>query len=187
MWYRGGDPSSGVKSHMPSPKRAGPAEPTLIKTRLARMDAKLDALGPAVAALLQATQALTGATAALLQIKAHPLIQIPSARSPVPRGTLDAEEPPLAPLPDGAVLDYALLDDPGPPQAVAQDDYAAQLAAELAEYAEEDETPPPPDEIGLWRRRLQMWASHKMWQEDWGPKPGQDGCLVPPALIMGRR
>jgi hypothetical protein len=35
-----------------------------------------------------------------------------------------------------------------------------------------------------WRRRLQHYADKSEWGENWGPKPGEPGCLVPSHLIL---
>lgn len=72
--------------------------------------------------------------------------------------------------------------------AAAEDDPNADpvqaMYDELASYAEEDETPPPPpDEAELWSKRLNRWRGQKLWMPAWGPRPGQDGCQVPPYLM----
>lgn len=45
--------------------------------------------------------------------------------------------------------------------------------------------PARPVEIGEWRGRLDVWNEHGKWAPTWGPKPGEVGCLVPPALQNG--
>lgn len=59
------------------------------------------------------------------------------------------------------------------------------MAAELIDDPEEDEPPPPPDTDSLWSKRLSMHAL-RLWQPEWGPRPGQAGCLVPSYLMNGR-
>lgn len=67
------------------------------------------------------------------------------------------------------------------------DDLLRDMAEELNAYyaAELNEIPPPPDNDALWRKRLSMFRL-KLWQPDWGPTPGQAGCLVPQHLMNGR-
>jgi hypothetical protein len=35
----------------------------------------------------------------------------------------------------------------------------------------------------LWRDRLAVLAEHGAWLLDWGPRPGEPNCRVPPALL----
>jgi hypothetical protein len=63
-------------------------------------------------------------------------------------------------------------------------DPMADLRAELAEMAAEDDEPPPaPDEVEVWERRLTTYRSLRLWVPSWGPRPGQEGCLVPYELL----
>lgn len=65
-------------------------------------------------------------------------------------------------------------------------DPMSDMAQELAEMAaEDDEPPPPPDEWEVWERRLTLFRGQRMWLPDWGPLPGQDGCLVPYEMLNG--
>lgn len=47
--------------------------------------------------------------------------------------------------------------------------------------------PPPPDPAKLsdteWGFRISVAISHKSWLGEWGPKPGDDECLVPAHLV----
>jgi hypothetical protein len=57
-----------------------------------------------------------------------------------------------------------------------------QLAAAL--LAVTGGTPPhwvTPDD--LWRDRLAVLADQGAWLASWGPRPGEPGCRVPPALL----
>jgi hypothetical protein len=42
-----------------------------------------------------------------------------------------------------------------------------------------------PDLTGQWRARLRGWRNSggKFWLAEWGAKPGEAGCMVPPALL----
>ena len=41
--------------------------------------------------------------------------------------------------------------------------------------------PHTPDD--LWRDRLAVLADQRAWLAAWGPRPGEPGCRVPPALL----
>lgn len=47
--------------------------------------------------------------------------------------------------------------------------------------------PPPPDPSKLseteWGFRIKAAIHHKQWDRDWGPKPGEPKCHVPPSLV----
>lgn len=64
-------------------------------------------------------------------------------------------------------------------------DLHAALLDELAEMDDDQDLLPEPDEEGLWRKRLSLNAL-RLWQPEWGPRPGQAGCLVPDHLLNGR-
>lgn len=34
-----------------------------------------------------------------------------------------------------------------------------------------------------WRARMRGYGPDKLWPNDWGPRPGQPGCRVPPSLL----
>jgi DNA-binding transcriptional MocR family regulator len=40
-----------------------------------------------------------------------------------------------------------------------------------------------PDEQARWQARLRSWRQSRFWLPLWGAKPGEAGCLVPPALL----
>lgn len=66
-----------------------------------------------------------------------------------------------------------------------EDDFAAQLRAEMDEL---DAAPPaeaPQREVAaIWKKRMALWRSAKMWQAEWGPRPGQVGCAAPDELLL---
>lgn len=79
-------------------------------------------------------------------------------------------------------------DEIGDAEPVQDADPVQAMYDELASYAEEDETPPPPpDEAELWSKRLNRWRGQKLWMLAWGPRPGQEGCQVPPYLMGNGR
>jgi hypothetical protein len=39
------------------------------------------------------------------------------------------------------------------------------------------------DPASLWGPRLSLWLRWRMWMSEWGPRPDQDGCLVPDYLL----
>jgi hypothetical protein len=39
------------------------------------------------------------------------------------------------------------------------------------------------DPVDLWGTRLSLWLRRRMWMSQWGPRPDQDGCLVPHYLL----
>jgi len=43
-----------------------------------------------------------------------------------------------------------------------------------------------PDLTGQWRARLRSWCNSggRFWLAEWGPKPSEPGCFVPPALLQ---
>jgi hypothetical protein len=67
------------------------------------------------------------------------------------------------------------------------------IAAEQAEFsrlepsaAQPEAEPTQPFEVDLaqlWGPRLSLWLRHRMWAPGWGPRPDQDGCLVPDCLL----
>lgn len=65
-------------------------------------------------------------------------------------------------------------------------DYTADMAAELAEYAAQDDELPEQDDDDLWSRRLSLHRAMRMWKPEWGAMPGHAGCQVPPHLLNGR-
>ena len=74
---------------------------------------------------------------------------------------------------------------------------AAEIADDkLAEHAELSRPEPPgaqpwaeptqPFEVDaaqFWGPRLFLWLGRRMWMAEWGPRPDQDGCLVPNYLL----
>jgi hypothetical protein len=61
------------------------------------------------------------------------------------------------------------------------EDMRAEFAAMAAEL---EEPPPPPDEREIWDLRLRIYRRANVWNADWGPRPGQDGCRVPQELMQ---
>lgn len=58
------------------------------------------------------------------------------------------------------------------------------LIAELASVAPARELVDNPEDIPperTWEPRMRLWTEQRMWmnEDEWGPKPGQAGCLVP--------
>ena len=41
------------------------------------------------------------------------------------------------------------------------------------------------DETVKWEARLRSWRQSSFWLPLWGSKPGEAGCIVPPALLTG--
>lgn len=39
------------------------------------------------------------------------------------------------------------------------------------------------DDEATWRTRLKGWKPGKLWSPMWGPRPGDPGCFVPPAIL----
>ncbi len=81
----------------------------------------------------------------------------------------------VGPVPHGTDFDPEPAYDPASIQA----DMALELAEMAAEATEDEESPMPPDEGEVWSRRLATFRSLRLWHPSWGPRPGQDGCLVP--------
>ena len=53
-----------------------------------------------------------------------------------------------------------------------------------AEQAEFSRLEPSKDELArFWRPRLSLWLRRRMWMSQWGPRPDQDGCLVPDYML----
>lgn len=42
-------------------------------------------------------------------------------------------------------------------------------------------------ETALWKARLTVWHSRGHWEANWGPKPGEPGCQVPPKMLNATR
>lgn len=44
--------------------------------------------------------------------------------------------------------------------------------------------PPKPDNVNRWPARVREWKEDQNWNRvDWGPRPGEPGCLCPPELL----
>ena len=41
------------------------------------------------------------------------------------------------------------------------------------------------DDHAKWEARLRSWRKSAFWLPLWGAKPGEAGCIVPPALLTG--
>jgi hypothetical protein len=80
---------------------------------------------------------------------------------------VDTAPPPVSPFAD-MVAEHAELSRPEPPE--------AQAWAEPTQHFEVDPAQ-------LWDQRLSLWLRWRMWMSDWGPRPDQDGCLVPHYLL----
>ena len=80
---------------------------------------------------------------------------------------VDAAPPPTSPFAD-MVAEHGELSRPEPP--------GAQPWAEATQPFEVDPTE-------LWGPRLHLWLRRGIWAPGWGPRPGQDGCLVPGYLL----
>lgn len=35
-----------------------------------------------------------------------------------------------------------------------------------------------------WHKRMEMWQKKRIWVGFWGPRPGENGCLVPKNLLV---
>lgn len=161
--------------------------------------------------LAEAVAKLTVAQTAMMQLMVE---RETKAHAPVPRGTallVGRERTPTLgqfdphdfgnsveiaeiAIPDGIALNSVAHPGSEPILGISQDDDApadddpvSALYSELADYNDEDEIPPPPlEESELWGKRLDAWRGAKLWMPAWGPRPGQDGCNVPPYLMTGR-
>ena len=129
-------------------------------TDIARIDKKLDAL-------IEAHTTLISRLAELIAMLAHPAQ--------------------IAPATPAQVLEFATAPKPVVPRRVEMqtpDLTIAALTEEVAELAaEDDELPPEPDESEVWARRLRLFRQARLWQPDWGPAPGKDGCRVPAEML----
>lgn len=180
-----------------------------LRADVGRVDSKVDALIEATARLADATAALLAhavaspltAAPSALQAALVPPMSVGIGAAAVPRGTnghaIYEGDPIVAPTrgaiglsggtPIAAMDEGELTDDQD-----QSHDLNATLAAELASFAQEDEEIPSPptddDMFDQWARRYDMFRQQKMWLEGWGPRPGQEGCLVPPEMMrQGRR
>jgi hypothetical protein len=170
-----------------------------------RIERKVDGLLVAHTKLIEA---LTELVAKL----AHPLVAVELARpklppplraaAPKPEPALLDPPPPRDPPP--VISSPLVMDDidremaaiPAPPgyfpEAALEEIDSAPLVPEsfadmVAEFtAELDEPPPPSDDFDLWDRRLRIYRRANVWASEWGPRPGQDGCLAPAELIASR-
>jgi len=62
----------------------------------------------------------------------------------------------------------------------------AELSRLEASEAQPSAEPTQPFEVGpawLWGQRLTLWQRWRMWVPEWGPRPGQEGCLAPDYLL----
>lgn len=173
---------------------------------VARIEDKLDRLIEAQTALIQALNEVlvrASTTAAAANTPLKPFAGFGGADQAmgkpgsifVPRGTLaEAGAGGVHALPQPSLDNAARLAGPlgevdldAPIEGDVALDPVASLYDELASYTEEDETPPPPlDEAELWGKRLHTWRANRLWMPDWGPRPGQPDCQVPPYLMNGR-
>src|SRR4051794_10992227 len=42
-----------------------------------------------------------------------------------------------------------------------------------------------PNDRAKWEARLRSWRKSRFWLPLWGARPGEAGCIVPPALLTG--
>jgi hypothetical protein len=55
------------------------------------------------------------------------------------------------------------------------------IAAEQAEFSRLESS--EDDLARFWRPRLSLWLGRRIWAPGWGPRPDQDGCLVPDYML----
>jgi hypothetical protein len=55
------------------------------------------------------------------------------------------------------------------------------IAAEQAEFSRFESS--EDDLARFWRPRLSLWLGRRIWAPGWGPRPDQDGCLVPDYML----
>ena len=90
----------------------------------------------------------------------------------------------------GEVLGAAEIVEDKPPEVQPFDGVdTPDIAAEQAEISRLEPSEAQPwaeatqplevDPAQLWDQRLALWLRWRMWMSDWGPRPDQDGCLVP--------
>jgi hypothetical protein len=86
----------------------------------------------------------------------------------------------------GEVLDEAdgaaeIVEDQPPEAQPCDGADTPNIAAEQAEFSRLE--PSEDDLARFWRPRLSLWLRRRMWAPGWGPRPHQDGCLVPDYLL----
>lgn len=152
------------------------------------MGKKVDRLDAAVTRLIEALAEMTEKLANPLTVM-HPGRFVGDAQShfekPLSRAGQTWEEiNQVSSLGSGFTLAPEPVDEIPRGIGAGMDDPMAHMASEFAEMAAElDEIPPPPDETEVWEGRLNLYRGSRMWLPDWGPRPGQDGCLAPPGLL----
>jgi hypothetical protein len=80
---------------------------------------------------------------------------------------VDTGPPPASPFAD-MVAEHAEISRPEPPEAQAWAEPTQPFEVDLAQ---------------LWGPRLFLWLRRGIWAPGWGPRPSQDGCLVPDYLL----
>jgi hypothetical protein len=80
---------------------------------------------------------------------------------------VDTAPPPTSLFAD-MVVEHAELSRPEPPGVQPWAEPTQPFEVDLAQ---------------LWDPRLSLWLRRGIWAPGWGPRPGQDGCLVPDYLL----
>jgi hypothetical protein len=91
----------------------------------------------------------------------------PKFRTPFERG--GPHELSLGPVQSGEVLGGAKIAEEKPSEAQPCDTAPHQLFEV--------------DPVELWGPRLSLWLRRRIWAPGWGPRPDQEGCLVPDYLL----
>jgi hypothetical protein len=63
---------------------------------------------------------------------------------------------------------------------------AAEVVKDKPSGAQPGPEPTQPfevDPVHFWGPRLSLWLRRRIWMSQWGPRPDQDGCLVPDYLL----
>lgn len=182
---------------MPRGKSASGPRQASIRIRTGaddRLDALIEAQTKFVAALTEVAVKLANpmalaapATAAMRPWDEYQRdITSEQARRLVPRGTTMGAD--AAALNGAMAQDFAREVSAQPPDETveyAPGDILSDMAEELASYQDDEDALPPADPDAVWRKRLQLLAI-RLWQPEWGPRPGQEGCKVPQHLLNGR-
>ncbi|HKM69585.1 MAG TPA: hypothetical protein VJX94_05865 [Stellaceae bacterium] len=69
------------------------------------------------------------------------------------------------------------------PDIAAEQAEISRLKPSEAQPSAEAIQPLEVDPAQLWDQRLALWLRWRMWMSQWGPRPDQDGCLVPDYLL----
>jgi hypothetical protein len=121
-------------------------------------------------------------------------LQLPRLATPAERGGPQGSS--LGSVEPGEVLGVIVDDKPSGDRVDTAPPPTSLFADMVVEHAELSRPEPPgvqpwaeptqPFEVDLaqlWDPRLSLWLRRGIWAPGWGPRPGQDGCLVPDYLL----